>query len=181
MSRQFLEQFPVINLGDFYLREIDIHDAPNYLQYMGSPEVKEFLSSENTPQNLAHAEKELLYWASLFKNGYSVYWAISNNEDEMIGTIGFNAIYRTHFRADVSYDLDPKYWGKGIMFRALKSIIAFAELELKIVRIQATVSTCNERSIKLLERTDFQKEGMLKKYEIVNGKYRDYFMYASVC
>ena len=57
---------------------------------------------------------------------------------------------------------------------------AIANYTLGIIRVQATVITTNERSIKVLDRCGFQKEGCLRKYELVEGELKDYYMYARV-
>jgi ribosomal-protein-alanine N-acetyltransferase len=46
--------------------------------------------------------------------------------------------------------------------------------------VQATVITDNDRSIKVLERCGFIKEGLLQKYEVVEGEHKDYYMYGRV-
>lgn len=83
-------------------------------------------------------------------------------------------------RAEISYDLDPNFWGKGIMLRSIKAILKFSDYTLGIIRVQATVITTNERSIKVLDRCGFQREGYLRKYELVEGELKDYYMYARV-
>jgi len=177
----FFEPFPVIDLGDIILREISKDDAQRYFDYMNAPEMSEFLTQENTPKDLDAAIEEVTYWGGLFTNKRSIYWAIALKEtNEMIGTAGFNGITFPHSRSEISYDLDPAYWGKGVMLRSIKAILKFSDYSLGIVRVQATVITSNERSIKLLERCGFNKEGVLKKYEIVQGEFKDYFMYGRV-
>lgn len=177
----FFEPFPFIDLGDIVLREISKDDAQRYFDYMNEAQMAEFLTQENTPKNLDAALEEVSYWGSLFPNKRSIYWAIALKENnKMIGTAGFNSITFPHSRAEISYDLDPAYWGKGVMLRSVKAILKFSDYTLGIVRVQATVITTNERSIKLLERCGFYNEGVLKKYEIVQGEFKDYFMYGRV-
>jgi len=67
-----------------------------------------------------------------------------------------------------------------MMLKSVKGILAYSDISLGLIRVQATVITTNERSIKLLERTGFAKEGILKKYEVVMGEHKDYYMYARV-
>ena len=66
------------------------------------------------------------------------------------------------------------------MLKSLKHILKFAENQLQIVRTQATVTIDNSNSIKLLERCGFEREGYMKKYEVVNDHHRDYYLYARV-
>lgn len=177
----FFQDFPVIDLGDIILRDISPEHAQDYLDYMSNDHMAGFLTKENRPQTLEAAVEEVSYWGGLFPSKRSIYWAIVLKENnKMIGTAGFNMISFPNSRAEISYDLDPNYWGKGIMLRSIKAILKFADYILGIVRIQATVITTNERSIKVLERCGFQQEGYLRKYEVVEGELKDYYMYARV-
>ncbi|GAB4164851.1 MAG: GNAT family protein [Rickettsiaceae bacterium] len=177
----FFGPFPVFDLGEIILREITEDDAQAYFDYMNREEMTGFLTKENMPKTLEEALGEVRYWGSLFPNKRSIYWAIALKENnKMVGTAGFNHISFVNARAEISYDLDPEHWGKGVMLKAIKTILKFADYDLGLVRIQATVITDNERSIKVLERCNFVKEGFMKKYEVVEGEHKDYYMFARV-
>lgn len=177
----FFGDFPVIDLGDIILREIRSTDAAEYFYYMSHDTMASFVNKENRPQTLEKAEQELNYWGSLFATKRSIYWAIAEkSSDKLIGTAGFNAIYFGHDRADISYDLSPDYWGKGIMLKSVKAVLKYADYILALKRIQGTVITDNVRSINLLERCGFSREGVLKSYEIIQGEHKDFYMYARV-
>jgi ribosomal-protein-alanine N-acetyltransferase len=170
-----------MNLGQVILREINPRDAEDYYSYMNRIEMEEFLTAQNRPGTVEQALEELQYWKSLFPLKRSVYWAIALAENnKMIGTVGFNHISFIHARAEISYDLDPDYWGNGYMTGAIESILDFADQMLELVRIQATVIVDNQKSIKVLERCGFQREGTMKKYEIVKNQHKDYYIYARV-
>lgn len=177
----FLYKFPYFDLGDVILRELRISDAPDYLEYMNHKKMLKFLTQDNRPNNLEESMSEMKYWGGLFRNRSSVYWAIALKEnDRLIGTAGFNSMSFLHSRADISYDLSPNFWGCGLMLKSIKQILKFADNELGIMRVQATVITDNERSIKLLERCGFDNEGLLREYEFVDGERKDYYMYGRI-
>ena len=177
----FFEPFPKIDLGDIVLREISKEDAQAYLDYMSNNQMAGFLTNENRPKTFEAALEEVSYWGGLFPSKRSIYWAIALKETNiMVGTAGFNMISFANSRAEISYDLDPNFWGKGIMLRSIKAILKFSDYTLGIIRVQATVITTNERSIKVLDRCGFQREGYLRKYELVEGELKDYYMYARV-
>lgn len=179
--KYFFGPFPALDLGDIVLREIIEADAQDYFNYMSREEMEGFLTKENRPQSLEKAAEEVKYWGSLFPTKRSIYWAIALKEtNKMIGTAGFNMISFPNSRAEISYDLNPDYWGKGVMLKSIKGILKFADHALELVRIQATVIIDNKRSLKVLERCGFEKEGFLKKYEIVEGEHKDYYMYGRV-
>lgn len=179
ISQALFGPFPRFKFEDFVLREIENKDVERYFKYMSRKEMIPFLTNDNRPTTLEKAEKELLYWQSLYKNKRSFYWGIATpDDDKLIGTIGFNIISIAHVKGEISYDLDPDFWGKGIMSRALESLLKFADEKLALVRIQATVASNNERSLKMLKRCGFDEEGLMKKFEIINGQHKDYYLYA---
>ena len=177
----FFSPFPVIDLGNIILRKIQVGDAKEYLDYMNNELMAGFFTEDNRPQTLGAAAKEMIYWGGLFDSKQSLYWAITLREDNrMIGTVGFNTISFSHSRAEISYDLNPKYWGTGVMLHSIEGVLRFSDRELQIIRTQATVIVTNIRSIKVLERCGFKQEGCLKKYELVEGDFKDYYIYARI-
>ena len=175
------QPFPILDLNNIVLREITENDAQDYLNYMSRPDMADFVTDNNRPSNIDQSVNELKYWASLFHNKRSFYWAIAlKSTNKLVGTAGFNIISIDNSRAEISYELDPEFWGQGIMLKSIKAILKFADFDLALVRIQATVIIDNERSIKVLERCGFAKEGLLKKYEVVQGEHKDYYIYGRV-
>lgn len=173
--------FPIFNCEDFSLREIDpIRDASRYFSYINHGKVRCFFGKNDIPHSPESAIVELSYWKNLYTTRYSIFWAIADNNNEIIGTIGFNALSSIHKRGEISYDLDYEHWGKGIMSKAGAKVIDYAEKEMGIMRIQANVAVDNVQSIKLLERLGFKKEGFMKNYAILEGEYKDYFLYGRV-
>lgn len=171
--------FPVFKLGSANMRALNANDAFNYMEYMNLPEVRRFVTANNIPASLDEAIREVEYWGGLFRTQTSICWAIECNiTKRLIGTIGFNYWSKQNRRVEVNYDLDPAYWGRGIMTDAVKAATDFALNKLEVVRIQATVQTENARSIKLLEKLNFIKEGRLANYEILDTGPADYYMYA---
>lgn len=179
IGNYFYQPFPVLDLIDIVLRELTILDAEDYFSYMSRPEMLEYITKTNMPASLKQAQAEIKYWASLFDQKKSFYWAIATkNTNQLLGTVGFNIITVNHLKAEISYDLDSNFWGQGIMPRAVAAVLELADQTLKLVRIQATVNIDNQRSIKLLQRCNFQQEGLLRKYEIVNKRSKDYLIFA---
>jgi RimJ/RimL family protein N-acetyltransferase len=65
---------------------------------------------------------------------------------------------------EVGYLLAPAARGRGVMGRALGLVVAWAFAELGLVRVQAFASPDNVRSLRLLERLGFAREGVLRSY-----------------
>jgi len=107
-------------------------------------------------------------------------WALAGSNDDLIGTCGFYSWSRASAHADLVYDLAAAYWGKGIMQRAVTAAVEWAFATAHFHRIQAYVITSNQRSIALLERCGFAREGMLRHFRIARGEPRDCYLYARI-
>ncbi|MEK6733910.1 MAG: GNAT family protein [Pseudomonadota bacterium] len=181
MSDKIFEKFPEIKLDDgIILRQIlpDI-DYLYFYNYITDPKVTAYLAPEDIPSNQESAKFELGYWARLFDRHNSFYWAIVvERANRIIGTCGFNFWNRSQKRVEISYDLDHNYWGKSITTNAVKAISDFAFMQMEAQRIQATVAIDNIPSIRVLEKSNFKKEGVLEKYGFLNNQPRDFYMYA---
>jgi ribosomal-protein-alanine N-acetyltransferase len=128
---------------------------------------------------MAEAQDELAYWINLYHQRAGIYWAIATRDtNKMIGAIGLHDLNRHNNRAEISYDLSPDYWGKGIMTKTTNKVLEYAFTGLNINRIQASTVKENTPSIKLLKRCKFRKDGTLRKYRYHNGQYYDIEMYA---
>jgi hypothetical protein len=64
------------------------------------------------------------------------------------------------------------------MTEAVRALLGYAFLDLDMHRIRATVVTANVASAQLLEGLSFQKEGLLRDAQFVNGKFDSLFSYA---
>ncbi|MBN8827660.1 MAG: GNAT family N-acetyltransferase [Sphingobacteriia bacterium] len=177
----FDNSFPALDLDTKYiLREVNIEaDAGEYFIYMNHPEVAKYLAEEDIPRSIEHAKHELKYWYSLFTGKYSIYWAIAVREnDQIIGTCGFNNWNYRHDRAEISVDINPDFWNQGIGTRCVKLLNEFAFSQMKVKRIQATIAKDNHRSMRVFMKNHYQKEGLLKKYAKLQGEQKDFFMFS---
>jgi ribosomal-protein-alanine N-acetyltransferase len=60
------------------------------------------------------------------------------------------------------------------MTLAIKQTVDFAFNTLSLHRIEANVMPHNIASLKVLEKNNFNKEGLAKKYLKINGKWEDH-------
>lgn len=77
--------------------------------------------------------------------------------------------------AELGFWLAEEYWGNGIMTKAVMQICDMAFNVYDIVRIFATVFSPNGVSCRVLEKSEFVLEGVMKKGVFKNGQYIDYF------
>ncbi|XP_065859225.1 uncharacterized protein [Euphorbia lathyris] len=81
-------------------------------------------------------------------------------------------------RTELGYVLAYKYWGKGIVTKAVKLMgkIIFSDFP-GLERVEALVDDENVGSQRVLEKAGFTREGVLIK-EVIKGRSRDMVMFS---
>lgn len=170
--------FPIIDLGDFLLREKRDADVEDFFAYYSDPEVNKFILCQ-IPQNIEEARKELHYWRGVFYQNDGIYFAIADkNSDRLIGSIGLTSYNSYHSRIELSYDLASQYWRRGITSAAIKEVLRYGFEVLRVNRIEAYVSTENLPSKNLLLKCGFALEGILRQHRYHHGRYVDVFSFS---
>jgi ribosomal-protein-alanine N-acetyltransferase len=95
----------------------------------------------------------------------------------LLGTCTFFEINEQCHRAEVGYMLASHAWGNGYMREALTAFIDYGFAELGLNRIEADTDPRNERSMQLLERLNFVKEGHFRERWVVEGEVSDSAMF----
>lgn len=165
--------FPVIDLGDYILREKTADDVEDFFAYYSDPEVNKFILCD-IPQNLEDARRELYYWRNIFYQNDGIYFAIARKDtNQLIGSIGLTSNNFYHKRIELSYDLAKEYWRQGIMSKAIFAVTKYAFEEMRINRIEAFTAVDNEPSKNLLLKCGFNLEGCLREHRLHRGKFVD--------
>lgn len=100
-------------------------------------------------------------------------------DGKAVGSIGVFAkddVYEKS--AELGYWLAEDFWGQGIMTEAVKMICAEAFDRLDIVRIFAEPFEHNQGSRRVLEKSGFTYEGMMRNGVYKNGRVLSYCMYS---
>ncbi len=78
----------------------------------------------------------------------------------------------------IGYWMGEKHSGQGHMLAALKVAIPYIYGGLQLHRIEAACIPENWKSVRLLEKAGFEREGLLRKYLKINGEWRDHLMFS---
>ncbi len=122
-----------------------------------------------------------LEYNEIIKKKYVRFWIYEKkNPKKIIGTVSISNIVMGCFRTGMfGYKLDHVYWGKGYATEACEKLIEIAK-ELGLHRLEAFIMPANEKSIRLIERLNFDYEGISYKSLEVNHKYEDHYRYALI-
>ena len=100
---------------------------------------------------------------------------------EAIGGIGFSIGNDVHrFTAELGYWLAEPFWNQGIVTRAVVAVTDYAFEAFGLHRISATPYESSRASIRVLEKSGFEREGMLKASAFKNGQVINQVVYAKI-
>src|SRR5579859_1215304 len=111
---------PNIEGGDLRLRPMAHSDIAAWYAYLRLPHVL-----EHTSWNLASAE-ELRSVVDDYCSPTSskLCFAIESVIDSrLVGAIGFHTISPVHRSAEIAFNLNPEYWGRGIATRCCNAVV----------------------------------------------------------
>ena len=115
-----------------------------------------------------------------FSSGLAVPMLLFRRKDHcLLGGITIGYIRRGAAQSCmIGYWMGEKHAGQGHMFAALRLVVPYVFTGLQLHRIEAACIPDNWKSIRLLEKAGFKREGLLREYLKINGEWRDHVMYS---
>jgi ribosomal-protein-alanine N-acetyltransferase len=99
--------------------------------------------------------------------------------EAMLGVFNLSQIFRGNFRsAYLGYYGHVAFAGRGYMREGLDLVVRFAFAKVGLHRIEANIQPDNRKSIALVEKCGFVKEGFSPRYLKVAGRWRDHERWA---
>ncbi|MBH0083138.1 GNAT family N-acetyltransferase [Salinibacterium sp. SWN167] len=102
----------------------------------------------------------------------------SDGTDHAVGHIGMFFVAGAGARASIGYWVVPSERRKGYAAEALRVLTAWAVNHADVDRIELYVEPWNEGSWRAAESAGYEREGLLRAWERIDGEPRDMFMYA---
>ena len=176
------DRLPTIEADRVRLRWLEDADVPRLYSIFSRPEVMRFCSCPPF-DDVARARKlldeihECFAKRSLFQWGVELRDEQDPSENVVIGTCTLAYIDLSNGRAELGYALHSDHWGRGLMREAVTALIDFAFARLGLRRLEADVDPRHARSIGLLEKLGFVREGFLRERWNVNGEIQDALFY----
>src|SRR3954467_13707781 len=96
-------------------------------------------------------------------------------DEVLIGGLTLANIRRGVAQAgSLGYWMGAAYARQGYMTAAVRALVPFAFLTLKLHRMEAACIPENAASVRLLEKTGFVREGYAREYLCINGIWQDH-------
>jgi ribosomal-protein-alanine N-acetyltransferase len=178
INDKYFNEFPNLESERLRLRKIDLSDASELQKIRSHAEVMKYMDSENH-KNIQFSENFISENLKTYKARNGIFWAlIEKSSNTFIGDFAYWKIDQKNARAEIGYTLHPKFWGKGYMKEAVKTLILFGFNDLNLHSIEANINPENDNSRKLLLKLGFVKEAYFRENYYFNGRYFDSEIYS---
>lgn len=100
---------------------------------------------------------------------------------QFVGSVGIarKKGWRDHL-AEIGYWLGEPYWGNGIATQAVQQMTDYAFSDLKLQKLYALILAPNTVSMRVVEKCEYELEGVLKQEVFKDGQYYDVHRFAKV-
>ncbi len=177
IETKFFNEFPVLKTERLSLKQILPQHAQRIFEMRTNQRVNQFIARPEMP-SLEEAKKLVERTQMAYQNKMGIGWAgFLRDNEQLIGTCGFNSIDYPNLRAEIGGELTTEYWGKNIAYEAVSAIVNFGFDEFQLHSIEAKVSPENRGAIYLLESLGFEKEAHFKDRIYFNQKFQDLAVY----
>ncbi len=161
------------------LREFEESDWQPILAYQIDPLYLRYNPwSYRTPEDVRGFVRRFMYWSEEQPRRKFQFAIVLRAEGRLIGNGGIRMNASNTWEADLGYELDSRYWGRGYATEAAKALLAFGFGELKLHRIWAHCILENVASAHVLEKIGMRQEGLLYQNEWMKNRWWDTLQYA---
>ena len=156
MNKINFTPFPVLITERLTLRCLELSDDQQLFKLRSNKIVNKYIVRPKQ-KNIEEIRAFISKINREINNNEWIYWVISlKDEPTLIGDICLWNFSEDKTVAEIGYELDPAFHGKGIMSEALKKIIEFAFRDIELNSIEAYTHKNNNDSTKLLQKYNFK-------------------------
>jgi ribosomal-protein-alanine N-acetyltransferase len=156
------DPFPLLTTDRLVLRPLDMSDADTLFQLRINPEVNKYLIRP-APTSIDDVYTYIEKIHGLLVNNTSFYWVLClKTDNKLIGTICLWNFSEGQDVADIGYELNPEFQGKGLMQEAAEKVIDFAFNTVGLKMMLGVTDPRNEKSAVLLKQNGFKEDADYK-------------------
>ncbi len=156
------------------LRPLFLSDAKAIQEAASSQEVAKNMISIPHPYPEKEADRYIKRQIKEFKQRRSVTFVLEEKTNQaFLGLIEVRDIDWEHWLAELSFWLKFEAWGQGYMSEALPCVLAYVFKDLNMNRLYAYHLVKNQASGRVLEKSGFVQEGVLRQGVKIYGVFED--------
>jgi len=136
------------------------------------------------PTSITEVSNTVLRQRREWKNGRSFAFMLSLRTDptRFVGKIALNGIMRGAMHgAYLGYWMDVDHQNGGLCTEGIRAVIDFAFNAAELHRLQAAIMPKNARSLRVIEKLGFRREGYAERYLQIAGRWEDHILFARTC
>jgi RimJ/RimL family protein N-acetyltransferase len=167
------DELPTLRTARVSLRQLTAADTADIFAIFSDPEVMRYWDhGPMTKPSDASAYIEQIHDGLRRRQLFQ--WGVSDaSAGRIVGTCTLTHLSAAHQRGEIGFALARSHWGRGIAAEAVTTVVAFAFERLDLHRLEADADPRNDRSLRLLERLGFEREGCLRERYYVEGERQD--------
>jgi [ribosomal protein S5]-alanine N-acetyltransferase len=170
-----------IQSKDFTLRYFRLSDAQGYFECQQDNEARKNFMSIVSSVEEARSEVKKIISEYKKKKPQKEFFAITV-DGKFAGYVSLSDLNKKFFehKAVIGYGMHPGYRGRGITTKAVKLVTAYAFKKYSLKRIEGWCRTFNKASSRVLEKSGYKLEGVLRKNKFKDGKFLNDMVWARV-
>lgn len=165
-------------ISGYAVMPMTLLDAEDWAAYAVLPASNQFVSTATTSS--ADIVPMIQRTMSGDPNAPLLFAIRDHASSRLVATVGFHTVSSFNRAAEITYTVDPEFWGKGVATRACRSAVQWAFEHKQWVRVQATTLEEHKASQRVLLKCGFQLEGTVRNFRLVRGVPRDYLLFSAV-
>ena len=163
------------------LRDFREDDWPAVLAYQSNPlYLRYYAWTERMPESVQAFVRGFVTHQSQQPRTRFQLAIVLPETGQLIGNCGIRQESPESEEAEIGYELDPEYWGRGYATEAAREMLAFGFTELGLHRVSSWCVADNTASEHVLEKLGLRLEGRVREKKYYKGRWWDVLLYGIV-
>jgi RimJ/RimL family protein N-acetyltransferase len=173
MQTHYFDTYPELATERLRLRKPRLEDAAQLARIYGHPETSRYIGY-SVGEGIEKTQQKLTRDLETAARGEGFRWLLcERGNDTPIGSVGLFHWNQADRHAEVGYVLAADQWGRGLMKEVMPALLRYAFDEMRLHRIEARVDPRNAASLRVLTRSGFQREGLLRENFVEGDGFSD--------
>ena len=133
------------------------------------------------PTSITEVSNAVLRQRREWKSGRSFVFMLALRDEpaRFIGKIALNGVMRGAMHgAYLGYWMDVDHQSGGLCTEGIRAVLDFAFVTAELHRVQAAIMPRNARSLRVVEKIGFRREGYAVRYLQIAGRWEDHILFA---
>lgn len=133
------------------------------------------------PTSITEVSNAVLRQRREWKNGRSFAFMLALRDEpaRFIGKIALNGVMRGAMHgAYLGYWMDVDHQSDGLCTEGIRAVLDFAFTTAELHRVQAAIMPRNVKSLRVVEKIGFRREGYAVRYLQIAGRWEDHILFA---